>query len=278
MGSSGESDSSAGSTIPAKEAGKSLYEGVIDVVMNGVAIILPVVVTLYLLAIALEFVRDALVPLIGILRWLGLIQWFERVELVRLLIELGVYRMVVGFLTELITLGLLFGLVVLVGTVGHNRYGKQVIRHVDLAISAIPGIGTVYKSFRRMGDVVLDDEAENFQDVKLVQCLDTDMYVIGFETSRSPAAVESATGHEEMVALFIPMAPNPVTGGFLTHVPESRVMDVDLTIEEGVRSILTSGVAVGDRGDKMGEATVDDLGNIANGDAVRGVLGDESDD
>ena len=264
--------------MPAKEAGRSLYEGAVDVVMNGVAILFPVVVTLYLLKLALEFVREALVPLIGVLRWLGLIQWFEHVEVVQFLIELGVYELVVGFFTELITAGILFGLVVVVGTVGHNRYGEQVIRHVDLAIAAIPGIGTVYKSFRRMGEVVLDDEAENFQDVKLVQCLDTDMYVIGFETSRSPAAIESATGHEEMVTLFIPMAPNPVTGGFLTHVPQSRVMDVDLTVEEGVRSILTSGVAVGDRAEGTTEVTTDDLENVSDLNALRRALRNQSDD
>lgn len=46
-----------------------------------------------------------------------------------------------------------------------------------------------------------------------------------------------------MVTLFIPLAPNPVMGGFLTHVPTDRVRDIDMTVEAGVRSIITSGIA-----------------------------------
>jgi len=51
-----------------------------------------------------------------------------------------------------------------------------------------------------------------------------------------------------MVTLFMPMAPNPVMGGHAVHVPTSRVHDVDMTVEEGVHSIVTSGVATGEGG------------------------------
>ncbi|MFB6305090.1 MAG: hypothetical protein ABEH47_07980, partial [Haloferacaceae archaeon] len=45
--------------------------------------------------------------------------------------------------------------------------------------------------------------------------------------------------------LFLPLAPNPVMGGYVLHVEADRVVDVDLTVEEGVQSIVTSGVATG---------------------------------
>ena len=94
-----------------------------------------------------------------------------------------------------------------------------------------------------MGDVVLDEGNEQFQDVKLVQCFGDDVYVLGFQTGGSPATIENSTGHDEMVSMFLPLAPNPVTGGLLTYIPKDDVYDVDLTVEEGIRSILTSGVA-----------------------------------
>jgi phosphoenolpyruvate carboxylase len=74
----------------------------LDVVMTGVAIIVPLVVTIYLISLALDFVVDALGPLVWFLEWLGLIQAIESVELVAFLIELGIYRYVVDFLTEAI--------------------------------------------------------------------------------------------------------------------------------------------------------------------------------
>ena len=247
----------------ARDAGRSLYNVSLDVVMTGIAIIVPLVVTLYLLSMALDFVTDALRPFIGLLRWLGLVEAVRSIRLVSALIDLGVYRYVIDFLYELIALIVLFGVVVVVGSVGHHRIGERVIDFLDLAIASIPGIGTVYRSFRRMGDVMLDEGADNFQEIKIVRCLDDEMYVLGFETSSSPESVEVATGHDEMVTMFIPMAPNPVTGGFLTHVPRDRVMDVDMTIEEGVRSILTSGVASGERANQTTELTMDDLEQVA---------------
>lgn len=245
------------------DEGETLYERALDVLMTGVAIIVPIVVTIYLIKTGIDFVVDALQPFIDLLQWAGIIQQLERVELIVLLIELGIYSDVISFLTEIIALTILFGGIILIGIVGRNQYGERVIDFFDMLIATIPGIGTVYKSFRRMGDVMLDESSENFQDVKLVQCLEDDMYAIGFKTADSPATVEESTGHDDMVTMFIPMAPNPVTGGFLTHVPREKVYDVDMTIEEGVRSIITSGIASGEGPHQKTQLTMGDLNRVA---------------
>ncbi|MFC6826643.1 DUF502 domain-containing protein [Halopelagius fulvigenes] len=273
------SDSSDRSPPTAKEAGESIYEGTLDVLMTGVGIIIPFVVTLYILNVALEFIRSALRPVVDLLRWLGVIELVESAGFVLFLVELNVYSTVINFFSELIAVFVLLGVVVVVGSVGQNRHGERIIDLVDLAITSIPGVGTVYKSFRRMGDVMLDQEAENFQEIKLVELLGDDVYVIGFETSRSPETVSAATGHDDMVTVFVPLAPNPVTGGFLTHVPRENVHDVDMTIEEGVRSILTSGVAAGENADETTELTMGDLDKITDIDRLQNAISpDESAD
>jgi uncharacterized membrane protein len=265
-------DSSENSSGAARQAGRSLYDGTLNVLMTGIAIIIPLIITLYILTIALDFVSAALVPFIELLRWIGLIEWFRSTDAILLLIDLNVYRYVIDFLTELIAIAVLLGIVVIVGSVGRHRYGEQAIGIVDLAIASIPGIGTVYKSFRRMGDVMLDNEAENFQEIKLVECFGEDMYVIGFETSESPNTISENTGHDEMITLFVPLAPNPVTGGFLTHVPRSQVYDIDMSIEEGVRSILTSGVASGERADGTVSMTMGDLEKVTDIDRLQNAI------
>ncbi|SDQ78855.1 DUF502 domain-containing protein [Halopelagius longus] len=273
------SDSSDRSPPTPKDAGESLYESTLDVLMTGVGIIIPFIVTLYILDVALEFVRSALRPIIDLLRWMGVFEFVESAGFVLFLVELNVYSTVIDFLSELIAILVLLGVVVVVGSVGQNRHGERIIDLVDLAITSIPGVGTVYKSFRRMGDVMLDQEAENFQEIKLVELLGDDVYVIGFETSRSPETVSAATGHDEMVTVFVPLAPNPVTGGFLTHVPRENVHDVDMTIEEGVRSILTSGVAAGESANEATELTMGDLEKITDIDRLQDAISpDESAD
>ena len=48
-----------------------------------------------------------------------------------------------------------------------------------------------------------------------------------------------------MTTLFMPMAPNPVMGGFVLHVENDHVYDIDISVEEGIQSIVSSGVTVG---------------------------------
>ncbi|AZQ16197.1 hypothetical protein DOS48_14365 (plasmid) [Halorubrum sp. PV6] len=204
---------------------------------------IPVIVTLYIVSIAIGFIRNALDPLIRVLRWAGVIQRIESGGFVQLLIEIGIYTDVVAFVSELIAIAVLVLVIAIVGIVGRNHYGQRVVDVFDLMLSSIPGVGTVYKSFRRMGDVVLDEQDDKFQEVKLVQCFDENVYVLGFKTGDAPVTIEDSTDHEEMVSMFLPLAPNPVTGGLLTYIPQSDVYDIDMTIEQGIQSILTSGVA-----------------------------------
>jgi len=248
---------------------RAIYDHFWSVFLSGIAIIVPVIVTLFLISIALSYVGQALDPFVALLEYFGVLDVFRSTELIQFLVRVNVYEYVVDFLSELIALAILLAIILIVGSVGHNRYGGRLIEVIDMAVASIPGVGTVYKSFRRMGDVMLTSEDENFQDVKLVQCLDEDMYVIAFQTSAAPVAVEDATEHDDMMTLFVPMAPNPVTGGFLTYVPTDRVYDVDMTIEDGVKSILTSGVATGQGAASAEQFSLGDVRDVARVDRIQ---------
>jgi uncharacterized membrane protein len=47
-----------------------------------------------------------------------------------------------------------------------------------------------------------------------------------------------------MMTVFMPMGPNPFMGGFILYLSESEVHSVDLSVEEGISSIVSFGVAV----------------------------------
>lgn len=260
-----------------REVGTEMYRHFWDVLLTGVAIIVPVVITLYLAQLAIGLVREALSPLILFVQHFGIVYRFQQIGVISLLIELDVYYLLVEFLAEFFALIILFAVVMVVGSVGHNRYGEHIIDFIDLTIASIPGVGTVYKSFRRMGDVMLDSETENFQDIKLVRCLGEEMYVLGFETSVAPMSVENSADNDDMVTMFIPMAPNPVTGGFLTYVPRDDVLDIEMTVEDGVRTILTSGVATGKNADNV-QLGLSDIQNVARVDQLQDTLRIERDE
>lgn len=227
----------------ARDAGRSLYETAVDVLLTGFAVIVPLVVTVYVLRAAYDFITGALDPFVKLLDYAGLIEGVQDVVLFQRLVNAGLVQSRVEFVRNFAATVVLVSLIVGVGLVARNRYGERLIDYFDALLMAVPGIGSVYKSFRRMSDVVVESDASNFQEVVLVEFPNEGTYVMGFVTNDSPPAVEAAADEEELRTLFLPLAPNPFMGGHLTHVPTERIRSVDMTVEEGVRAIVTSGIA-----------------------------------
>jgi len=153
------------------------------------------------------------------------------------------------YLVKLVAAAVLLLGIFTVGLVAERRSGPGRIESMfDATMERIPGVGSIYTSFDEMSQMLLDSDTQSFQAVVLVEHPTADSYTEAFVIAATPPEIEDATGSEEMVTLFMPMAPNPVMGGHVVHVPTERVYDVDMTVEEGIRSIVTSGVAIGENG------------------------------
>lgn len=267
--------SDAGGGESADGPAESMYGLLVDVLIKGLAVIFPFVVTIWVLKTAFGVVTDALGPVVYFLEWAGVVGWVEQNGFIAFLVRVGLFSDVASFTAQIVAILALLTVVLVAGTIANVRYGDQLIDFFDYFIGAIPGIGAIYNSFRQMGDAMLESDVENFRSVKLVEFPHDGIYVIGFETAHPPPTVGEAAGESgEMVTMFLPLAPNPVMGGFLTYIPRDRVSDVDMTVEEGVRSIVTSGMATGkganedssvDPGERIADlgVTAEDLPSIS---------------
>ncbi|WP_435098237.1 DUF502 domain-containing protein [Halorubrum sp. N11] len=146
---------------------------------------------------------------------------------------------------EIATPVVFVGSILLIGIVVEStRYGERAVDYVDYAIEQIPGVGSVYQGFRQMSDAMMESDSGNFQEVVLVEFPTEGTYTLAFVTSEPPDAITAPAGSDEMRTLFMPMAPNPVMGGHVLFVPERRIVEIDLTVEDGIRALVTSGVAL----------------------------------
>lgn len=191
--------------------------------ITGTAITIPFVLTLIVLGFVLNFVAQTLNPVV----WLA---DYSEIEVADPIVQA----------TTILTL---IALVMVVGVVAEHTDGDRVVGGFHAAMESIPGVSSIYNSFRRMSDVLLESDVESFQEVMLVEFPREGTFALGYLTGRPPAEVVAAAGYEEMLTLFVPLAPNPVMGGFLVYVPESQVYDLEMTVEESVQAIITSGVA-----------------------------------
>jgi uncharacterized membrane protein len=213
-----------------QQASASVYDKIREAALTGVAVIVPLLVTLYVLSVAAGVMTDLLDPLVIALE------------------ELGMTPNVSEFLVDLFGVATIVGITLLVGFAASFRSGERLLEYFDAALERIPGLGAVYKSFRQMSDVMLESDADNFQEVVLVEYPKDDTYTLGFRTTETPQPIAEAAGREDMETLFLPLAPNPVMGGFLAHVSADQVREVDMTVEEGIRTVVTTGVAVAEPG------------------------------
>jgi uncharacterized membrane protein len=195
--------------------------------VRGLAILLPLVVTLLVLSFVFGFIANSTSPLVTALIQIPGVENRTVVTLVTLIVFVV---LVIG-----IGLGAEHGL-------GNGHLGPQ----FDALVSSLPGIGPLYHGLHEMSELLLDSDSDSFHDVKLVEYPTEGSYAVAFKTAETSSRIRSAVSTEKMMTLFVPMAPNPVMGGFVLHVQEDRVIDVDLSVEEGIRSIFTSGVAMGD--------------------------------
>jgi len=198
--------------------------------IRGIVLTVPLLLTLVILGFVANFVFSRLNPLVDV------------VESVFGLPNIPTYVVQVGVLVGLL------GLILLIGLISKEWSGsEQVEGTVDSLIASIPGVGPIYSSFNEMSELLLDSQSQSFQDVKLVEYPTQGSYALAFVTADTPEYIEEGTGHEEMVTLFMPMAPNPVMGGFVVSVDRERVVDLDISVQEGIQAIVTSGVGLGTR-------------------------------
>ncbi len=233
---------------------RRLWGTVRQAFVSGLAVVVPVLITIIVLTIAGRTIYNYLNLFSTYLPTLPAVEIVPGVVVpTGILIELAIPLLL---LVTILVIGLL---------VNSSRYGERAVDWFDYVLASIPGVGSVYDSFRQMSDVMLESDTQNFREVKLVEFPHEGAYTLGFVTTETPEPLRQPTGHDRMLTLFLPLAPNPVMGGHLVHMPAENVMDVDMTVEEGIRAIVTSGVAVAGEtgtGDGLSPDELRELGAI----------------
>lgn len=186
----------------------------------------------------------------GVLVWLPLAVTFV---LLRFLIGLmdqtlrlvpAAYRpeAILGFAVP--GLGVILTLLVLLvtGVLAANIVGRSVVGGWEALLDRIPVVSSIYSAAKNFAEVVFSDSGKAFSKVLLVQYPRKGIYTITFQTATEVDEIQSRTG-EEIVCCFVPTTPNP-TSGFIIVVPKKDCIELDMTVDEAVKLIMSLGVVV----------------------------------
>lgn len=139
-------------------------------------------------------------------------------------------------------LGLLLtvSIILLVGFLATNILGRSIINFSHQILSRIPVVNSIYITVKQIVDAFLHKDKQAFQRVVMIEYPRKGIYGLGFVTGVAEGEVQLKT-EQRVLNIFVPTTPNP-TSGFLLLVPESDVIPLEMTVEEGIKMIISGGV------------------------------------
>lgn len=132
--------------------------------------------------------------------------------------------------------------VVFLGAFLASVAGRSIWHYFEKALMNAPLVRKVYPYFKQITDFILTKNSLSFSKVVAVEYPRKGMWSLGLITGKGLARVVSL--HDaEFVTVFVPTSPTPFTG-YVVTVPKTETIDVDMTIEEALRFIVSGGVIV----------------------------------
>ena len=185
--------------------------------------------------------------------WLSwqILQFFDRT--VRRIMPLDFYPdiSIPGLGLLVVFLGL-----ILVGALTAGLVGRFFLRTSERILNNMPVVRSVYGAIKQILETVLQNKATAFRQVVLIEYPRPGIWALGFVSGPTKGEVRRRLDRE-LVNVFLPTTPNP-TSGFLLFVPKADVQVMNMTIEEGIKLVVSGGIVTPeDVGDRQGELAID---------------------
>jgi uncharacterized membrane protein len=136
----------------------------------------------------------------------------------------------------LLTLLMIF----LTGLLAANFIGQKLVNWWDKLLSRIPVVNSVYKSVKQVSDTLFAPNGNAFRKALLVQYPREGSWTIAFLTGAPGGDVLNHLDGS-FVSVYVPTTPNP-TSGFFLMMPAKDVIELDMTVDEALKYIISMGV------------------------------------
>lgn len=141
-------------------------------------------------------------------------------------------------------LGVLLTLLVVfaTGVFAANMIGQRLVRFWERVLARIPVVNSIYIGVKQVSDTLFSPGGQAFRKALLVEWPSPGSWTIAFLTGQPGGDVVNHL-KGDYVSVYVPTTPNP-TGGYFVMVPRSSVTELDMTVDEALKYIISMGVAV----------------------------------
>ncbi len=183
--------------------------------LAGIAVVLPFVVTIWLIWMVVTFIDNNVEPLIP-----------DRLD----------------FFKEFPGGGVLIAIaaLTLVGALAGNLIGRLIVEAADRGIANLPLVRSIYGGAKQVFKQVAAPERTSFKQAVLVEFPKPGAWAIGFVTNEDTAEVAHDIG-VDLVAVYVPQAPIP-TSGFLLYLRRDELKPLAISPEEALKRVISLGI------------------------------------
>ena len=135
-----------------------------------------------------------------------------------------------------------FLILILTGVFAANLFGRKLVGFWEAILGRIPLVRTIYSSVKQVLETLFTSNNESFRRVVLIEYPRKGIWSLGFQTNEALMAARDTTG-KDLISVFVPTTPNP-TSGFIIMLPAEDITQLDISVEDGFKFIISMGVIV----------------------------------
>ncbi|MFL2556198.1 MAG: DUF502 domain-containing protein [Gammaproteobacteria bacterium] len=133
-------------------------------------------------------------------------------------------------------------ILLLTGVLAANLFGRRLVEFWEGLLNKIPLVRSIYSGVKQVSSTIFDPSGKSFSKVVMLQYPKNDIWSIGFLTNDNLGDDLTAV-NSGLVAIFIPTTPNP-TSGFIVMSKADKIIELDMSVEDGFKFIISMGVIV----------------------------------
>ncbi|MDE3028722.1 MAG: DUF502 domain-containing protein [Paracoccaceae bacterium] len=131
---------------------------------------------------------------------------------------------------------------VVMGWLAKGLIGRSLLLWAEHLVDRMPVVRSIYNGLKQIAETVFAQTDTSFDKACLVEYPREGLWAIGFiSTAAKGEIAQKVPGEEQILSVFVPTTPNP-TSGFLLYVAASRVVVLDMTVEDAAKLIISAGL------------------------------------
>jgi len=134
------------------------------------------------------------------------------------------------------------GVLLLTGMLAANFFGRKLVEWGEKILNRIPVVRSIYSGSKQIAETMFSGKSDAFRQPVLIPYPHEKSWALAFVTNNNLGEIQYRTG-EDVVGVYVPTTPNP-TSGFNLMIPREHIVELDMSVDEALRMIISLGVVV----------------------------------